>query len=124
MAAFARAATAAGSGSSPSPRGAPARQAHRIRISGSEISQLILRRRGRADLGGVSLKCSEPTRVADSTASSSSPSLPAAAVTSAVEVRVYNIDRYGMSPMASRVLKKEVDGIYHVGITAFGNEYW
>ena len=61
---------------------------------------------------------------ADDASSTTATSDAEGVITSTVEVRVYNIDRYGMAPMASRVLKKEVEGIYHVGITAFGNEYW
>lgn len=45
-------------------------------------------------------------------------------VTGEVEVRVYDIDRYGLSPIASKALRKEVDGIYHVAISVYGIEYW
>lgn len=41
-----------------------------------------------------------------------------------VQVRVYNIDRYGMSPLASAALKKDVPAIWHVGVAVFGREYW
>jgi len=41
-----------------------------------------------------------------------------------VQVRVYNIDRYGMSPLAAAALKKNIEAIWHVGVAVFGKEYW
>lgn len=41
-----------------------------------------------------------------------------------VQVRVYNIDRYGMSPLAAKALKKNIEAIWHVGVAVFGKEYW
>lgn len=41
-----------------------------------------------------------------------------------VQVRVYNIDRYGMSPLAAKALNKNIEGIWHVGVAVFGKEYW
>lgn len=41
-----------------------------------------------------------------------------------VRVLVYNVDKWGLSPACSRVLKKEVDGIFHVGVAVHGVEYW
>jgi len=41
-----------------------------------------------------------------------------------VQVRVYNIDRYGMSPLAAKALGKNIEAIWHVGVTVFGREYW
>eukprot|EP00746_Dinoflagellata_sp_MGD_P022002 gnl/MRDRNA2_/MRDRNA2_151386_c0_seq1.p1 gnl/MRDRNA2_/MRDRNA2_151386_c0~~gnl/MRDRNA2_/MRDRNA2_151386_c0_seq1.p1 ORF type:complete len:336 (+),score=45.08 gnl/MRDRNA2_/MRDRNA2_151386_c0_seq1:151-1158(+) len=41
-----------------------------------------------------------------------------------VQVRVYNIDRYGMSPLAAKALGKNIEGIWHVGVAVFGKEYW
>jgi len=41
-----------------------------------------------------------------------------------VQVRVYNIDRYGMSPLAAKALNKNIEAIWHVGVAVFGREYW
>jgi hypothetical protein len=41
-----------------------------------------------------------------------------------VQVRVYNIDRYGMSPLAAKALNKNIEAIWHVGVAVFGKEYW
>lgn len=41
-----------------------------------------------------------------------------------VQLRLYNIDRWGLAPMGAKLLKKEVDGIYHVGVAVHGREYW
>ncbi|GMH39223.1 hypothetical protein BSKO_07121 [Bryopsis sp. KO-2023] len=41
-----------------------------------------------------------------------------------VQLRLYNIDRWGLAPAGARLLKKEVDGIYHVGVAVHGCEYW
>mmetsp|Transcript_23738 Transcript_23738/g.74250 ORF Transcript_23738/g.74250 Transcript_23738/m.74250 type:complete len:290 (+) Transcript_23738:84-953(+) len=41
-----------------------------------------------------------------------------------VKVRVYNIDRYGLVPKYSRLTGAELDGVWHVGISAYGYEYW
>lgn len=41
-----------------------------------------------------------------------------------VQVRVYNIDRWNMSPIAAKALKKNCEAIWHVGVTVFGKEYW
>ncbi|KAK3284168.1 hypothetical protein CYMTET_8173 [Cymbomonas tetramitiformis] len=42
---------------------------------------------------------------------------------SPVQVRVYMIDRFGLSVVGSRVLKKEFNAIWHVGVTVHGREY-
>lgn len=41
-----------------------------------------------------------------------------------VQLRLYNIDRWGLAPMGARLLKKDVDGIYHVGVAVHGKEFW
>ena len=41
-----------------------------------------------------------------------------------VQCRVYNLDRYGFIPIANKLLRKEVDGAWHVAISAYGCEYW
>jgi len=37
---------------------------------------------------------------------------------------VYNIDRWGLAPVGGKLLRKEVDGIYHVAVAVHGHEYW
>jgi hypothetical protein len=44
--------------------------------------------------------------------------------THVVQCRVYNLDRYGFLPIANKLLRKEVDGVWHVAIAAYGCEYW
>eukprot|EP00747_Dinoflagellata_sp_TGD_P167754 gnl/TRDRNA2_/TRDRNA2_192786_c0_seq1.p1 gnl/TRDRNA2_/TRDRNA2_192786_c0~~gnl/TRDRNA2_/TRDRNA2_192786_c0_seq1.p1 ORF type:complete len:332 (+),score=56.49 gnl/TRDRNA2_/TRDRNA2_192786_c0_seq1:95-1090(+) len=41
-----------------------------------------------------------------------------------VQVRVYNIDRYGLGKMGAKALNKNIEGIWHVGVAVFGKEYW
>eukprot|EP00210_Caulerpa_lentillifera_P009139 g8713.t1 len=41
-----------------------------------------------------------------------------------VQLRVYNIDRWGLAPVGGKLLRKEVDGIYHVAVAVHGQEYW
>lgn len=41
-----------------------------------------------------------------------------------VQLRVYNIDRWGLAPVGGKLLRKEVDGIYHVAVAVHGREYW
>eukprot|EP00803_Ostreobium_quekettii_P003948 evm.model.scf_1945.3 EVM.evm.TU.scf_1945.3 scf_1945:24268-25137(+) len=41
-----------------------------------------------------------------------------------VLVRVYNLDRYGLAPMGAKLLKKEVDGIWHVAVAVHNCEFW
>lgn len=41
-----------------------------------------------------------------------------------VQLRLYNIDRWGLAPMGAKLLKKDVDGIYHVGVAVHGKEFW
>ena len=41
-----------------------------------------------------------------------------------VQLRVYNIDRWGLAPVGGKLLRKEVDGIYHVAVAVHGHEYW
>lgn len=41
-----------------------------------------------------------------------------------VVLRVYNLDRYGWAPAGAKLLKKEVDGIYHVAVAVHQCEYW
>jgi len=42
---------------------------------------------------------------------------------SEVEARLYDISS-GLSPLCSVLLNKKIDAIWHVGIAAFGKEYW
>ena len=61
-------------------------------------------------------------------AASDDPSLPDKPCSSRssypVQLRVYNIDRWGLAPVGGRLLRKEVDGIYHVAVAVHGQEYW
>lgn len=41
-----------------------------------------------------------------------------------VVLRVYNLDRYGWAPAGAKLLKKEVDGIWHVAVAVHNYEYW
>jgi len=41
-----------------------------------------------------------------------------------VELRIYNIDKYGLSKLGSKALKKDYNAIWHVAIGAFGSEFW
>jgi len=41
-----------------------------------------------------------------------------------VQLRVYNIDRWGLAPVGGKLLRKEVDGIYHVAVAVHGREFW
>eukprot|EP00468_Gymnochlora_sp_CCMP2014_P011568 CAMPEP_0167752518 /NCGR_PEP_ID=MMETSP0110_2-20121227/7185_1 /TAXON_ID=629695 /ORGANISM="Gymnochlora sp., Strain CCMP2014" /LENGTH=235 /DNA_ID=CAMNT_0007638147 /DNA_START=165 /DNA_END=872 /DNA_ORIENTATION=- len=43
---------------------------------------------------------------------------------SRVVLRIYNIDKYGLSRLGSKALNKEVNAIWHVAIGAFGSEIW
>lgn len=43
---------------------------------------------------------------------------------SKVEVRVYNIDRYGLVKLANAALKKNEEAIWHVGVAVYGYEFW
>jgi hypothetical protein len=40
-----------------------------------------------------------------------------------VQVRVYMIDRFGLSRVGRMVLRKEFDAIWHVGVVVHGREY-
>eukprot|EP00976_Prorocentrum_cordatum_P059993 1175725-Prorocentrum_minimum.AAC.1 len=40
-----------------------------------------------------------------------------------VQVRVYMIDRFGLSRVGRMVLKKPVDAIWHVSVVMYGREY-
>mmetsp|Transcript_41502 Transcript_41502/g.79312 ORF Transcript_41502/g.79312 Transcript_41502/m.79312 type:complete len:322 (-) Transcript_41502:405-1370(-) len=42
---------------------------------------------------------------------------------SRVQVRVYMIDRFGLSRVGRMVLRKEFNAIWHVGVVVFGREY-
>jgi len=41
-----------------------------------------------------------------------------------VSLRIYNIDKYGLSRLGSKALKKDYNAIWHVAICAFGSEFW
>mmetsp|Transcript_17764 Transcript_17764/g.21420 ORF Transcript_17764/g.21420 Transcript_17764/m.21420 type:complete len:323 (+) Transcript_17764:105-1073(+) len=41
-----------------------------------------------------------------------------------VVLRIYNIDKYGLSRLGSKALKKDYNEIYHVAVGAFGSEFW
>jgi len=41
-----------------------------------------------------------------------------------VELRIYNIDKYGLSKLGSKALRKDYNAIWHVAIGAFGSEFW
>jgi len=41
-----------------------------------------------------------------------------------VVLRIYNIDKYGLSRLGSKALRKDYNEIFHVAIGAFGSEFW
>jgi hypothetical protein len=97
--------------------GAGVRPYFRREATPAHRNQVMCGVHAREDLGDVNLR---PGAVKELTTDDS----PVKLAFNEVQVRVYNIDRYGMSPLAAKALNKNIEAIWHVGVAVFGKEYW